>query len=261
MFVLSKLAGVLTQPGNMILMTLVAAMLLLFVRRERLGRVVLTVLTGGLVLVAVVPWADLLVTPLEDRFPFPSPMPALVDGIVVLGGAIDPQVSAARGQPSLNGAAERVTAMIELARRYPDARMVYSGGSGSVTAQELKEAPVAQAFLTAQGMDTSRVLFEGQSRNTRENATLSKAIVTPRPGETWLLVTSAAHMPRAMGAFRAIDWRMVPYPVDYVTTGESDGLRFSVEGGLSAIGGALHEWLGLAYYRGRGWSDGLFPSP
>jgi uncharacterized SAM-binding protein YcdF (DUF218 family) len=261
MFVLSKLAGVLIQPGNMVLMALLAGLLLLFTRRERLGRLVLVGLAGALILVAVVPWAGLLIAPLEQRFPFPASLPAKVDGIVVLGGGIDPDISAARGRPSLNGAAERVTAMIELARRYPDARMVYSGGSGSVTAQELKEAPVARDFLTAQGMDVSRIIFEAQSRNTRENATLSKALAMPQPDETWLLVTSASHMPRAMGAFRAVGWQMVPYPVNYVTTGRLGELRFNVQGGFAAIGGAVHEWMGLVYYRWRGWSDGLFPSP
>jgi uncharacterized SAM-binding protein YcdF (DUF218 family) len=261
MFIVSKVIGVLTQPANLMLLALVMGIALLFSRWARLGRAMLAALAAMLVLVAVLPWEDYLIAPLERRFPPPQAMPAQVDGIVVLGGAIDPESSAAWGEPSLNGAAERVTALMQLVRRYPAARLVYTGGSGSVTAQEFKEAPVAKALFDSLGMETGRVVFEAQSRNTWENATLTKELVNPLPGESWLLVTSAAHMPRSVGAFRAAGWKVTAYPVDYASSGRGAGLRFSLGGGLGALGGATHEWLGLAYYRWRGWSDSWYPSP
>lgn len=261
MFFVSKVIGVLTQPANLALLALVVGIALLFSRRARLGRGLLAALAAVLMLVAVLPWEDYLIAPLERRFPPPQAMPSRVDGIVVLGGAIDPEQSAIWGQPSLNGAAERVIALMQLGRRYPAARLVYTGGSGSVAAQEFKEAPAAKALYDSLGMETSHVVFEAQSRNTWENATLTKELVNPHPGETWLLVTSAAHMPRSVGAFRAAGWQVTAYPVDYGSSGRDAGLRFSLAGGFGALGGAIHEWLGLVYYHWRGWSDSWYPSP
>lgn len=262
MFVVSKVLGALGQPANLVMVVLALGVALLFTRGWRRGRAILAALAAVLVAVAVLPWGSWVVAPLEDRFPVPASLPERVDGIVVLGGAADPVVSAARGQPSLNGAVERVTAMVDLARRYPEAKLVFSGGSGSVTAQDLKEAPVVRDFLAGIGFPSERVIFEAQSRNTRENAILSKDLARPAGGETWLLVTSALHMPRAVGAFRAAQWPVLPFPVDYSTAGGSGGgLGFSLGGGLSALGAALHEWQGLAYYRLRGWSDRLYPGP
>ncbi|MBC7952600.1 MAG: YdcF family protein [Rhodospirillaceae bacterium] len=261
MFILSKLMDLLTQPINMALLVLLAACALLFSRRgAALGRTLVCVVTAVLLLLAVLPWDYWLVASLEDRFP-QQPLPAHIDGIVVLGGSVDPVVTAARGQPSVNGTVERITAMVELGRHHPEARLVFTGGSGSVTAQALKEAPVARAFLDSLGFDTGRVLFEAQSRNTWENAVFTRDLVTPQPGQIWVLVTSAVHMPRSVGAFRAAGWQVLPYPVDYTTTGSNGGLRFNVAGGLGSVANAMHEFLGMAYYRLRGWSDALYPAP
>lgn len=260
MFVLSKVLDLLVQPGNMALFLLLAGCILLFSRRAALGRVLVCAVTLALVLLAVLPWDHWLVAPLEDRFPAQS-LPSHIDGIVVLGGAVDPVLTAARGQPSVNGAAERLTALVELGMRHPEARLVFTGGSGSISAQELKEAPVARAFLDTLGFATSRVVFESQSRNTWENAVLTRDRVAPQPGQIWVLVTSAMHMPRSVGAFRAAGWRVIPYPVDYTTTGQPEGLRFNVAAGMWAVTSAMHEILGMAYYRLRGWSDSLYPHP
>ncbi|CAA7617949.1 YdcF family protein [Magnetospirillum sp. UT-4] len=260
MFVVSKVAGLLLQPINLVLVVLVLAAALSWTRFRRLGRVLATALAVGLGMVAVAPWDAWLLAPIEERFPQPA-LPARVDGVVVLGGAFDPVVSAARGQPAANGAIERVTALVALARRYPEAVMVFTGGSGSVAHPDLREAPVARAFLEAIGFESGRVLFEGDSRNTRENAVLTREMVRPQPGQTWVLVTSALHMPRAVGSFRSAGWEVIPYPVDYTTAGGEPRLRFDVGAGLGMLGTALHEIYGLAYYRLQGWSDALYPAP
>lgn len=261
MFVIAKILGALAQPANAALVMLLLGVALLHTRRWLWGRRLLGGLVAILLVVAVLPLDEWLLAPLEDRFPAPRDLPERVDGVVVLGGAVDPVVSAARGQPSLNGAVERVTALVELGRRYPDARLVFSGGSGSVTTQEHKEAPAARDFLAGLGFDVGRVVFEAQSRNTRENATLTRERMAPKPGETWLLVTSAMHMPRSVGTFRAVGWPVVPYPVDFVTTGRAGGLGLDLGRGLGALGAALHEGLGMVYYRMRGWTDRLYPGP
>lgn len=257
MFVLLKVAEILTQPLNLLLLALVSAGALRLAGRKRAACRVLAVSALALAFAGVLPWGGWLVAPLENRFPPPTSLPERVDGIIVLGGAISPVLSVERGQPSVNGSAERLFSMVELARRYPAAKLVYTGGTGSISRQDLKEATVARGLLDRLGFDTSRVVFESQSRNTWENALLSRPLAQPRPGETWLLVTSAWHMPRAVGAFRAAGWPVVPYPVDYLTSVQAHGHG----NGLSALSLALHEWLGLAYYSWRGWCESWFPAP
>lgn len=261
MFVIGKLAEMVAAPLNLLMLALVLAVGLERVGRQRAAARIVAACALFLVLVAALPWGEWLVAPLEDRFPPPAHAPARVDGIIILGGGINPVLSDARGETSLGGAAERVVAFVELARRYPAARIVYSGGSGSVMRQDLKEAPLARDLMGRLGGDSSRVIYEEQSRNTWENAVFSYRLAQPQPGQTWLLVTSAWHMPRSMGAFRAAGWSVVPYPVDYSTTGRGGRSVGELPRNLVAINMALHEWLGLAYYRVRGWSGRLFPSP
>jgi uncharacterized SAM-binding protein YcdF (DUF218 family) len=167
-----------------------------------------------------------------------------------------------RGQPTLTGAAERLTEFVSLARHYPEARLVFTGGSGNLFDQTLKETLVARAVFAQLGLDVNRITFEDRSRNTYENAVLTRDLVAPKPEETWLLITSAMHMPRAHGAFVKVGWRILPYPVDYQTSGSYDWrLGFSLASGLGGISDALHEWIGLVAYRAMGWTDGIFPGP
>jgi len=113
------------------------------------------------------------------------------------------------------------------------------------------------------GLDVSRILFERQSRNTFENATLTHALVRPRAGERWVLITSAMHMPRAIGAFRKAGWSPIPYPVDFQTVGPP---RFTprIQLGLRELGRfstALREWTALAVYRLLNRTGAFFPAP
>lgn len=259
MFVVTKVAEMLGAPLNLVLGAVIAVAILLRLGRMRAARRLIEALAVTLTLVALLPWQNVLLQPLEDRIPRPAVLPAQVDGILVLGGAIEPAISAAHGVAALGEAAERITSAVELARRYPAARLVYSGGSGSVATQDLKEAPVARSLLVDLGIDPARVTFEDQSRNTRENALFSRSLAQPQPGQTWLLITSAAHMPRSLGTFRAIGWPVIPYPVDY-RTDTATPFGGDMARKFEAITQALHEWAGLVYYRLRGWTDSWYPA-
>ncbi len=158
----------------------------------------------------------MLILPLEDRFPPWNSAQGPPDGIVVLGGAIAPGISLARGAVALNNSAERITATVELARRYPNARIIFSGGTAALFKGPL-EAPLAVKEFEALGVAHDRITAEEQSRNTIENAVFSRLIAQPKPGERWLLVTSAFHMPRAIAAFRAAGFPVEAYPVDWRT--------------------------------------------
>ncbi|KIL98860.1 putative membrane protein [Paramagnetospirillum magnetotacticum MS-1] len=266
MFLLSKLLGFATDPATVFLLLILLGGLMTLSRRWlSLGRKVLGVTLLTVTFMAVVPleyWAE---TWMEARFRAPNPLPEKVDGIIVLGGAINPVVSEARGQVSVGGGVTRMTTLIPLAKRYPEARLVFSGGSGSPFNPELREADYAKIFYDDLGFDTDRIVFERDSRNTRENATLSKELMQPRPGETWLLITSAGHMPRSVGCFRAVGWPVVPIPVDYYTTGLDKPwwteLRFSPQKGIFGLAPLIHEGLGLVMYRLMGWTDTLLPKP
>ena len=152
--------------------------------------------------------------------------------------------------------------MIELARRYPEARLIYSSGSGSPRNQHHREADYAARILERMGLEPGRVAIERESRNTRENALMSRRLAQPRPGEVWLLVTSASHMPRAVGTFRRLGWPVVPYPVDYMGRDRAIwvfDIDFARE--LHDLNRIAREWIGLVAYRLAGWTDVLLPGP
>src|SRR6185436_11793834 len=141
--------------------------------------------------------------------------PEDIAGIVVLGGAEDAERSAAWNQVEVNDSAERFLASLALARRYPQAKVLFTSGSGGVFSQEYKGASVAKLLYEQQGIAASRMIFESESRNTAENVALSKSLAKPAPGEMWILVTSAFHMPRSAGIFCKAEWPVIAYPVDH----------------------------------------------
>lgn len=260
-FIASKVLWILTDPGNLLLIFLAVGMLLLWTPWRRFGRRLVALTTLALLVIAIVPFGQVAFQALENRIPPPREMREHIGGIVVLGGVIDQFVSAARGQPAINGAVERLTEFAALAARYPDAKLVFSGGSGNLADQSIKETDAAKPFLASLGMDTSRILFESDSRNTYENAVYSKQIAHPADGEPWILITSAFHMPRALGCFRQTGWSVIPYPVDYNTTGTAElAAGFALQSGLSGLSTALHEWLGLMFYYLTGRTNALYPA-
>lgn len=260
-FVLSKLTWLVTQPGNLFFILFVAAVLLLWTRWRRFGRRFLIVLVVFGTVVAILPLGTWLLLPLENRF-FGVRLPDRIDGIIVLGGSVNQFISRARGQPAVGGSVERLLTFAELARKHPQAKLVFSGGSGELIRQDVKEAEAARAFFRQIGLDISRVQFEARSRNTAEGAQFSHALAKPQTGETWVLITSARHMPRAYGCFTAIGWKVAPYPVDYATEGTFRfHLRFGFAGGLGGLSAGLKEWAGLLYYYWLGRIPSIFPSP
>jgi uncharacterized SAM-binding protein YcdF (DUF218 family) len=259
----SKVVGFFAIPSNFVILLGIFGALLLRTRFSRAGwRLVI----ASLVMLAVIglsPVGNALIVPLEERFPPWDHGRGTPHGIVVLGGALSPDVSHARNTVALNEAAERLTAVAELARRYPDARIIFSGGSGSVIFEERPEAEFALRLLESLGVARGRVVAEDKSRNTVENARFSRELAQPKPGERWLLVTSAYHLPRAIGIFRKAGFPVDAYPVDWRTRGPGDALRpFPTMGeGLRRTDTAMREWIGLVAYWLGGQSSELFPGP
>lgn len=248
-FWISKIFWALAQPSNLLLLLLAAGALALLLGRRRLASWLLYPAILAFLLLGLFPVGEWLILPLENRFPTLAEPPDEVDGIVVLGGAVDLSVAESRGIVAFHANAERDITMVELARRYPDARLIYTGNSNW------------PPFVRRHGL-AERVIFEDQARNTYENAVFSKRLASPVPGERWLLVTSASHMPRSVGVFRQVGWPVIPYPVDYETEGELEILVTpDVARRWTDFDRAVKAWIGLFAYWLTGRSSAPFPAP
>jgi len=234
------------RPSQLIVLT---AVLALVCWRRPLGRRLALATAVLVLLLGILPTSWLLLRPLETRFPIPSGIGA-VDGIIVLAGSEHSDLSEVYSQPQLGAAGDRLTTFLMLANRFPSARLVYTG---------FREVPAARELILGAGVTPERIVFDGRSRNTCASATEVRALIQPEPSARWLLVTSAAHMPRSVACFRAVGWDVVPYPADFGTGPVPWSGNFA--GNLEALDMAAHEWLGLLYYRLLGRTTELYPAP
>jgi uncharacterized SAM-binding protein YcdF (DUF218 family) len=261
-FYLSKILWFFVDPGNLLLIALCLGGVLVFRRRDKLGRHLIAVAAVASLFIAVVPVGNNFIILLENRFPIVEKLPEKVDGIIVLGGVLDEVVTQARGQFSIGGGIERLIEFANLSKKYSTAKLVFTSGSGKLLTQNIKEGDVVEPLLESLGVDMGRVMIENQSRNTYENALMTKQMIKPESGETWVLVTSAFHMPRSVGIFRKIGWNVIPYPVDFHFEGKAElAPMFNFTRGLLSLSGAIHEGLGLLFYRLTDKTDSLFPGP
>mgnify|MGYP003337561810 CR=1 FL=1 len=264
-FVASKLFWTLVDPSSLLLSLWLVGAVLSWSPWFRWGRVIVSLAALATLACAELPVGQLAVKPLEDRFAPLVNLPTKVDGILVLGGVIDDSVIGRRGVPrSLTAAGSpRLDAFLELSKRYPLARHVFTGGSIELINDRHTEADIVRRIFARIGLDTTRIIFEDKSRNTFENAQFSYVLLNPQPEEQWIMITSARHMPRAVGTFRRVGWRnIVPFPVDYATEEvpkfEPD---FSLGANLDLLSQAVREYIGLGAYYALGRMDALFPGP
>jgi uncharacterized SAM-binding protein YcdF (DUF218 family) len=264
-FFLSKAFFLFARPLHFILLLMLIGLGLQLSRMRRLGLWVLNIAAACLLILAFSPLAAWLEAPLETRFPRPGLLDPAPDGIIILGGALDADLSAGRSDfYALNDAGERLTEVPRLARLYPNAKIIYTGGPFESPPGVLNEAQDARRLLVDLGVSPDRITTEEHSLTTWENAIMSKAIVNPAPDSHWLLVTSAFHMPRSMGTFRKAGWPgIVAYPTDYRlpdSRAEQGTSRAAIDN-LTLIEIAAKEWYGLAGYWLGGRSSALFPAP
>ncbi|MEJ0063546.1 MAG: YdcF family protein [Alphaproteobacteria bacterium] len=264
---IGKWVGFLASPGHILLAWLAVGAALLFAPKDswrKAGRFLVAVGVGAGVVIAAIPFGVWGVTMLENRFPQPQ-LPPQVAGIIVLGGGEREEVAALRGiDKGGNGTMSRLLHFKLLAEKYPDATLVFAGGSSSRAKDknnDLRQADIARATLQDMGL-RREVIYENSSRTTYENAVNSGVLVGDKKKEPWILVTSAWHMPRAVGTFRKQGWNVIPYPVDYNTTGSIGSLiRISFVGNINGLNAVMRETIGMAGYWLTGRSDELFPGP
>ncbi len=260
-FVISKLVWAIVSPDSLILLMALGAWVALRQGHQSLARRLLASCASLLLLIAIFPIGEWLIAPLEGRFGADPQLPTRVDGIIVLGGAIQQFQSRDWQQVELGPAADRLTGFFTLAQRYPRAQLLFSGGSGALNAQSLGEADFARRLFQQLGLGERAILFESESRNTYENVRNSRELLSSARGENWVLVTSAFHLPRAVGIFCQQQWPVIPYAVDhYSQRGNLLRFDFDLAANLTVLKLALREWLGLVAYRLSGRSSQLLPS-
>jgi uncharacterized SAM-binding protein YcdF (DUF218 family) len=266
-FYLAKTLWFIAQPSTLIALLIGYGAILIWTGWARWGRRFAT--TGAILLLVtgLSPLGNALILPLEDRFPRANvDAPPPPTGFIVLGGAEDRIVGEARGVPALNEAAEREIEAVMLSRRFPDAKIAFTGGDAAIF-QSASEASGFASLLTSMGVAADRLILEANARDTYENATFLKAELEKQgllgPGSRWLLITSAYHMPRSMGVFAKVGLAVEPWPVDYRTRGPADLTRpfDKVSEGLRRVDIAAREWVGLVTYWLAGRTNALFPGP
>ena len=260
-----KLFWTLAMPGHVLFAWLAAGTWLLFSRleyRRKRGRGMVMIGVAAGLIIATIPAGLWGMTMLENRFPQPQ-LPPQITGIIVIGGNEDEAVAASRGLLWTGfGTMGRELAFKFLAERYPDATLVYSGGSSYVDSPyPMRQADIAEVVLKAMGLQRP-VMLEARSRTTYENALFSATMVgSDKIKQPWILVTSAWHMPRAAGTFRKLGSSMIPMPVGYTTASALPWFRLDFTMNMNALHGFMRETLGMIYYWCAGRSDAIFPGP
>lgn len=250
-FLASKLFWLFCAPSHLIFLGVLASAILLATGYLRAGHGIAVASAVLFAVIGLFPSYTFLLRPLEERYSRPE-WPAHVDGIVVLGSGQRSDILRLRGAEGSAQQDSRMLAAFAVARRYPAARIIFSGGDGTLGGMDNSEAQVARFIFGEMGLDPKRLVLESHARNTGENLLFSRVLAHPAPGETWLLATSASHMPRAMGVAARLGWNMMPWPTDYFTTPRGLHGFGAIAENLGLADYAMHEWIGLLAYRLRG---------
>lgn len=245
------------QPSNSLFLLFALGFASRLAGRRRIAAWLMSLSVVIFAAIMVLPVSSYLMVRLETRFPAPA-LPEHVDGVISLGGALNSRTSDRWQRPQINDHAERLTEAVALSRRYPEATLLISGGHYDPD-DRLPEAGIARDLLVELGHPLDRTLLEEKSRTTWENGVLGREVANPKPGQRWVLVTSAFHMPRAVGVFRKLGWQVIPYPVDYVTDGTTSGSFVSVGYRLAQFDFVVREWMALVAYHLKGRTSELFP--
>ena len=244
---LSKLLDVLASPLTWALLLLVAAL----AYRRRPSRSYTLVAVSAIVLYAfsTEPVANRAMRWVEASAASTFRPAVVYDAVIVLSGEVDAAASRASGRVELTAAADRIVAGFELLREGRARAILLSGGAVAPEAGEPSEAERVAGELRAWGIPPDRIVVEGASRNTHENAIEAARVVAARGWKTLVLVTSAAHMSRALGCFRAVGLAPDALPVDR-RAGDGRGESWLPRArALSQSADALHELAGRAAYR------------
>jgi len=255
MYIFSKLIWIILSPLNLLLIFLIIGFFFKLINMRTVSITFYIVSLIFFVTVSIFPTGNLILFKLESRYPALTTLPSHIDGILILGGPSRPDLTRDHGQVSFNEAGERLTESVRLIKNYSSSKIIFSGGFG-----KLSHSYVAKKFFSEMGIDISNMIFEIKSRNTFENILFSKKIINPKKSENWLLVTSSFHMSRAINVAEKLDWKFIPYPVDFRTSNKFINFKPTLNflGNINSFNLASHEVVGLISYYLLGRSSKLF---
>lgn len=261
-FFISKLAWALLSPINLLIIATLIGTLLLIRNHLKLAKFILIPTSLAGLLLWVYPVGDFLIQPLEKRFAQPTTLPEQIDGIIILGGGEDLERSLSWHRPELGNGGDRYIGAKELAIQYPTAPVIFTGGSGSVSLQNTSgEGSLAKQLLLTLGIAPGRLIIESKSRNTYENFKFTLPLL-PKVDGRYFVVTSAFHMPRAIGIARKLNMNVLAYPVDFRSSdAQFRRFDFGTAGHLETLEPAWKEWIGLTVYYWTGKTSDWFPKP
>ena len=258
-FYLSKILWLLINPFNILIFLFLIIILFFYLKKNKFAYFLFIIFLAYLISFGILPTGKLLLHSLEKNYHTNFLFPEKVDGILILSGSTNPFLTNQFNQISLNGSAERLTESIKLIKKYSNAKIIFSGGSGSIKYPELKHAKVANDFFIQMGLSTNNIIFEDRSRNTHENIIFSRKIVNPKINEKWIIVTSAFHMNRSIFIGEKNNWKFIPYAVDFKTMKK---FRFVPNlyllSNINSFQQGSHEWLGLISYYLMNRTDKIF---
>ena len=247
-FYLSKIFWLIFNPYSFIIITIIIGLIAYLFKLDKIYKSLFGLVFSVLILISILPIGKYLIHILEEQY-YDYKIPEKIDGIIILGGATDAYLYNDFNQVIVNDSAERLIGSVEIIKNYPDAKIIFSGGSGSLYFPNLDHSIVVKQFYESVGINTSKIIFETKSRNTYENIIYSKEIAMPKKNEQWLLITSAFHIKRSKLTAEKINWRLTPYPVDFrVSKNFTFNLSTDFISNLFFFQTAAHEWLGLTYY-------------
>jgi uncharacterized SAM-binding protein YcdF (DUF218 family) len=250
-----------SAPSNLLGVATVLGFVLLLLR-FRIGIIVAALSVAALLAAGFGPLGNVLLTPLEERFPEWRYPKQHIDGIIVLGGSYDFVRHPYLSTIVLEDDTEPLALVVDLARRYPQAKVVVSGGSSY--SHEVSEASIMKDYFASFGIAPERIVTEDRSLNMAQSAQFTANLLHPDPSSRWLLLTYGHLMPRAVGAFRKAGFELFPFPVHLRNPSGWDVMWNSDRSfaeNLRKVDISTHEWLGLVYYKFKGYSDQWFPSP
>lgn len=260
-YYLSKIIWFFISPDTLLLVLILASLLSLFINKIFMAKLLLLVSSIALLIFSILPVGEWLLYPLENRFTTNPELPEKIDGIIVLSGAEDAYLSSLWNQVELGSASERILSFMALGKKFPDAKLIFTGGTGSLTEQRFKAADVAKELFQQLEFDTSGIIFERESRNTYENVLYSKNLIPTTSGTNWILITTSWHMPRAVGIFCKQNWPAIPFPVDHQSRKNNlIRINFDLAGNIVTFKTAIKEWTGLLAYYLAGKTTSLLPS-
>ena len=250
-FYLAKFFWIILNPLNILIFLTLLSFIFFTLNFNILKKISLSLLILFFVTFCILPTGNLLIYYLEKKFYNFTDLSKIndVDGILILGGSTDPQLSNTFNQINFKESAERLFEAARAIKKFPNAKIIFSGGSGKITSQDYTESSDAKIFFEQQGIDVKKLIFDDKSRNTYENIIISEKLSKQQSDEKWLVISSAYHLNRAIKVAENIDWDLHPYATDFQI---NKNFKFSISldlfRNLSAMHIGSHEWIGTMYY-------------